>query len=255
MAYSNSLQGAAPLQHTILKGRSHYGITLQTLDSRAFDSGTILAQSSLPGRRISDPCGINYSHLLNLVTPEAADFLIQGLRNKVYLPSFSQESKNNPVHSPEKIGLSLAPKIKPEDRQIGSQPWYFVQIDRQFRALGRLWGYVKLASGDVKRLIFEDFEVVKNEPISTKDSSNDDEGKEHFLELYSDLHGKSSSSIPWSACDDGAVRIGQPQHARPEDTCQYGGDAMYSLRVRNVILEGGSRKPAISVFEKLSRAA
>ncbi|KAF3058154.1 Methionyl-tRNA formyltransferase, mitochondrial [Daldinia childiae] len=39
------LRGPAPLQHALLAGHTHTGISLQTLDDRAFDHGLILART------------------------------------------------------------------------------------------------------------------------------------------------------------------------------------------------------------------
>jgi methionyl-tRNA formyltransferase len=152
---SHSYRGPAPLHHTILEGESHTGITLQTLDEKSFDHGTILAQTPQDGLlEIPDPFNCTHQNLLDLVTPKAAEMLVQGIRDKVFVPPLQDVGWYHPER------LLHAPKITSEHRKINWKHWKPSKIHRHHRALGRLWCNIYIDHTTTKRMIFEDIEMV-----------------------------------------------------------------------------------------------
>ncbi|KAI1462761.1 Formyltransferase [Annulohypoxylon moriforme] len=137
-------RGPAPLHHTLLAGREYIGVTLQTLDVERFDHGKILAQT--PALSIPPEC--TYKKLLDMVTPIAADLLIQGLRGGVYVPPLEEITPEDP-----QTPLLHAPKITKADRQI--LPPRLPDLLTRFRALGSLWLWSRDNHGTPKRVIFE----------------------------------------------------------------------------------------------------
>ncbi|TGO40880.1 hypothetical protein BHYA_0030g00470 [Botrytis hyacinthi] len=140
-------RGSAPLHHTIMNGDTITGVSLQTLDPLKFDHGAILCQEGFP---IPQSQTIEYQGLLDLVTPKAASLLAKGIRDRVFMDPKPDQ------------GLKLAHKIKPVDRFIDFEEGLSINVERKFRALGRLWCYTRTwwSGKNKKRTIFEDFEVV-----------------------------------------------------------------------------------------------
>jgi methionyl-tRNA formyltransferase len=143
-----SFRGAAPLQHQLLAGETRTGVTLQTLDHGKFDHGIVLAQTEPPGIVIPPRC--SYIKLLQMVTPKAAEILVNGLRDGLYLPPFVDIGKHH------KDPLKVAPKITPEDRRIDWSNWDATTIIRQARALGKPWTVLQDFKGKKLRVVFED---------------------------------------------------------------------------------------------------
>ncbi|KAK4958663.1 Methionyl-tRNA formyltransferase [Elasticomyces elasticus] len=79
------LRGPAPLQWTLLHRMTHTGVTLQTLHPQHFDQGTILAQTPWPGEEIPEAARESNAALLEWIAPKAADMLLQGIYNKVFV--------------------------------------------------------------------------------------------------------------------------------------------------------------------------
>ncbi|EEY14329.1 methionyl-tRNA transformylase [Verticillium alfalfae VaMs.102] len=150
-----SLRGPAPLHHTLLLNRPFTGITLQTLHESKFDHGTILSQTPLPG--IPVPPGTNLQALHDIVTPPAAEMLVQGLRNGVHVPLLK------PVGwTPSQRDLATlrhAPKLTKQDRQVRWRAWAADDFARRETVLGPLWSELQTRRGR-KRVIFEGLEAV-----------------------------------------------------------------------------------------------
>lgn len=140
-------RGSAPIHHTIMNGDTITGVTLQTLDPHKFDHGTILMQEGFP---IPQASTINFNGLLDVVTPKAANLLVRGIKNRVFInPEANQAYR-------------LAPKIKPVDRYIDFEEGLSISVDQKHRALGRLWCYTRTwwSGKNKKRTIFDDCEAV-----------------------------------------------------------------------------------------------
>jgi len=233
-------RGPAPLHHTILQGRTHTGVTLQTLDQKSFDHGIILAQTPHPGLEIPNSDRVTYSKLLEFITPKAADLLVQGIRNQVFMPPVQEVKSGKAVEDQE---LIHATKISPKERQINAKNGISVDIEKRYRALGRLWGNVLTPNG-AKRFTFEDFEIVslqeRAQGLTTQTSS--DVSAENIHGRLVDRNwtasfvGEDSEEL-WTGMDDGKGIIIKTVEGK-------------GLRVKEITVEGQSRKPAGEAMRK-----
>ncbi|KAM0333194.1 hypothetical protein ACHAQA_001854 [Verticillium albo-atrum] len=149
------LRGPAPLHHTLLRNRPFTGITLQTLHESKFDHGTILSQTPLPG--IPVPENTNLQALHDLITPPAAEMLVQGLRDGVHVPPLKPVSWT--PSEQELDALSHAPKLTKHHQQIQWRDWAAEDFVRHENVLGPLWSELQTRKGK-KRVIFEGLEAV-----------------------------------------------------------------------------------------------
>ncbi|KAM0287210.1 hypothetical protein ACHAQH_000524 [Verticillium albo-atrum] len=148
------LRGPAPLHHTLLQNRPFTGVTLQTLHESKFDHGTILAQTPLPGIRV--PPGTNLQDLHGIITPPAAEMLVQGLRDGLHVPPL--RSAGWTPSEQHLVGLRHAPKLTKQHKQILWREWAADDFIRHENVLGPLWSELQTRKGR-KRVIFEGLEV------------------------------------------------------------------------------------------------
>ncbi|EGU87006.1 hypothetical protein FOXB_02400 [Fusarium oxysporum f. sp. conglutinans Fo5176] len=214
------LRGPAPIHHAILKGYDYTGISLQTLDHRIFDHGTILSQTSRPG--ISIPPGCTVQELTSLLAPIGAQMLIQGLRDGVYVPPRQNTGWRAEELSDEQ--LVHAPKVTKADGHIKWTKWTGDDIVRRVRVLGSVWTHAVNKKGDKKRLIFQDAET-----ISSKDIGNHG-AKVRLLEdtgvvLETLIWDQGDGSCAIRTLDDSVIRV---KKIKEEGKSQR--DAMAGLR-------------------------
>ena len=133
-----SFRGAAPLHHTLLSGTEVTGVSLQTLHPSKFDHGVILAQTA-PFRHGAQ----TVQELENIVAPEGAKLLLQGIRNRVFVDP-PKELNDHSTPGEEKA-IHRAPKLTPADRHIDWQSWTAERILRKHRVIGPLWNYFSRA--------------------------------------------------------------------------------------------------------------
>lgn len=160
-----SLRGPAPLHHALLAGYTRTGVTLQTLHPEHFDHGIILDQTPAPGFEIPNPDSCVVPQLLEVVAPKAAQMLVDGIRNGLFVPPVRDAGSRAPK---EQEKLIHAAKIKPEDRHIDWTNWSWAEINRRSRILGPLWSKALAAnrfldgslSFQPKRVIFTEMEEV-----------------------------------------------------------------------------------------------
>lgn len=147
------LRGSAPIIHTLLKQRSHAGVTLQTMHPTKFDHGAILAQTPAPG--IPVPSNCSPCKLLNTLGPLGGRLLCQGIEDVVFVPPV----RDIPKAMSEFTQLDHAPKITPEDRHVDWSTWTSDEIVLRDRVLGRLWDLETFrrcsGGGPSKRVAFE----------------------------------------------------------------------------------------------------
>ncbi|KAK4992383.1 Methionyl-tRNA formyltransferase [Elasticomyces elasticus] len=143
---------------------THTGVTLQTLHPRHFDQGTVLAQTSWPGDEIPEAARESSAALLEWIAPKAADLLLQGIYNNVFVPpvkdvgwysTASNSSHSNIGEEIAKRTIRHAPKLGPEDRRIDWTTWTAEDIVLRSRVLGNLWDVVQ-----GKRVIYGGFKRV-----------------------------------------------------------------------------------------------
>ncbi|KAF9882239.1 formyl transferase [Colletotrichum karsti] len=151
-------RGPAPLQHTLLQRRTHTGVTLQTLHHKTFDHGTVLSQTPLPGIPIPENCTTQELH--DIVTPLAADMLVDGLRRGLHVPPLKDVGWKPEGEEVEK--LCHAPKLTKHDRQINWAEWSADDIVLRQRVLGPLWcEAVHHEDKKVMRMFLEHMQVVE----------------------------------------------------------------------------------------------
>ncbi|MCJ1234713.1 Methionyl-tRNA formyltransferase [Varicellaria rhodocarpa] len=147
-------RGPAPLHHTLLAGCHNTGISLQTLHPKQFDHGVVLAQTPLPGFDIPSPNEMTVQALLEMVAPKAAEMLIQGLKDRVYVPPLEQVIQSE---SKSEILTRTAKRIVSEDKHIDWTSWTSQQILTRHRVLGPLWNKAvskPLVGAPQKRIIW-----------------------------------------------------------------------------------------------------
>ncbi|KAL8868223.1 MAG: hypothetical protein Q9174_005128, partial [Haloplaca sp. 1 TL-2023] len=156
-ADSTRFPGPAPLHYTLLSGQKYTGVTLQTLDPTHFDKGKIIAQTPYPGIEHGTE---TVEELRDLTAPIGASMLVDGLRNKRFIPPIVHAGWANQGHVP--TGYVYAGKIRPSMRHIDWENWSTTEILRKQRVIGPLWnttealiGHSEKESTIVKRIIWE----------------------------------------------------------------------------------------------------
>ncbi|KAG5922386.1 hypothetical protein E4U61_005263 [Claviceps capensis] len=153
------LHGAAPLHHALLRGDTHTGVSLQTLDNKAFDRGIILAQTPPPGLPISPDD--NLESLRNNTAAHGAKMLIQGLRDGLHIPPYrdvgwkAAQLKEQGIEKPQH-----ARRTTKKDWMIQSD-WTAGDFYRRYRTFGKVWTTaIYHKSHRANRIIMEDVEPV-----------------------------------------------------------------------------------------------
>ncbi|KAJ4028243.1 Methionyl-tRNA formyltransferase [Fusarium irregulare] len=150
------LRGPAPIHHAILRGDTHVGVSLQTLDDKAFDHGTVLSQTPRPG--IPVPPGCTVKELTDLLAPIGAQMLVQGLRDGLYKPP--HQNKGWKGEELDQGQLTHAPKVSKADGHIKWSSWTADDIVRRVRVMKSIWTEAINKKGETKRLIFSDAEAI-----------------------------------------------------------------------------------------------
>ncbi|TEA18674.1 Methionyl-tRNA formyltransferase [Colletotrichum sidae] len=156
-------RGPAPLHHTLLQRRTHTGVTLQTLHPKSFDHGTVLAQTPLPGIPIPENCTTQDLH--DIVTPLAAELLVDGLRRGVHVPPHKDVGWQ-PTDE-ELRNLSHAPKLTKDDRKLKWGKMSSDDVVLRQRVLGPVWcEATRVSDGKKLRLILENVQLL-DMPVDT----------------------------------------------------------------------------------------
>ncbi|KAH7149337.1 formyl transferase [Dactylonectria estremocensis] len=153
------LRGPAPIHYAILRGHQYTGVSLQTLDDKAFDHGTILAQTPYPG--IPIPPGSTVQEVTKKLAPVGAQMLVQGLRDGVYLHPHQPAGWKAKELDGE--GLVHAPKVNKADGQVDWAQWRTQDFARRTRVFGSVWTRAVNKKGDARRLIIQDAEAAPND--------------------------------------------------------------------------------------------
>ena len=156
----HSLRGPAPIHHAMLRGDSHLGITLQTLDDKAFDHGTILSQTPAPGLAIRP--GASIKELIQEAAVQGARMLVQGLRDGLHVPPHVAVGPQ--VHGAGE--LAHAPKVTKADAQIDWATWTSAEaFTRRMRVFSSVWTRAVTDAGEERRVLFQDVEGVAQEDV------------------------------------------------------------------------------------------
>jgi methionyl-tRNA formyltransferase len=151
------LRGPAPLHHALLSGRTHTGVSLQTLSEEGFDSGEVLAQTPLPGIEIGQ--GMDVAALRDVLAAAGAEMLVGGLRAGVHVPP--REDVGWVPSAEERRAITHAPKITKRDSEVRWGDWTAEVVARRARLLGdTLWSRAAARDGKTKRVILHGVEAV-----------------------------------------------------------------------------------------------
>ena len=160
------LRGPAPIQHALLQGRTHTGITLQTMHPSKFDHGKILAQTPLPGVEIPEDASVD--GMIEVLGPLGASVLKDSIAKGLFLHP-EQADNANEIEESE---LVHAPKITSEDAHVDWESWPAGKVSRYGRVLD-LWDtttYRACTGKDPLRVKFEGpWRVLDSSKISSAD--------------------------------------------------------------------------------------
>ena len=133
------LRGPAPIHHTLLKRRSHTGVTIQTLHPKHFDQGTILAQTPSPGvlvPPIVDAHAWGPTGLLTQTLGElGGQMLVDVLRTRAFIPPIPDAGWYSQSDGP----VEHAEKITPAHRYIDFSTATAEDLLTRDKVLGHLW--------------------------------------------------------------------------------------------------------------------
>jgi methionyl-tRNA formyltransferase len=266
LTYFTSFRGPAPLHHTLLAGETHTGVTLQTLHPEKFDHGAILAQT--PPLKIPNASQCTYQELLEFITPKAAEVLVQGIRDRLFIPDRNRQERSQ--HNDSGRGMSSssssetgrplrhAPKITTEDRYID---WKKSTEDilRRDRVLGRLWTFCQPKGRPKTRIVLEGLEDMTRK-------APDFWWFEMLNELASTAYSKTTGNMnnPYDHKDLGkfillpVLSVGNQRFSIP--FVEQGGAMVMRhpngdvLLVKEITIEGGKKKSAAKALAEWSRA-
>jgi methionyl-tRNA formyltransferase len=146
------LRGPAPIEHAVLKRRSHTGVSIQTLDPQHFDRGTILAQTAAPGIPILH--NTTAAMLKMQLAKTGADMLIDVLRSHKFLHPLQDVGWYAASNGP----TDHAGKIVKNDHFVDFSKHTMDNILARKNALGNLWCF--MPNGD--RLIINDMALAED---------------------------------------------------------------------------------------------
>ncbi|KAK2025291.1 formyl transferase [Colletotrichum zoysiae] len=254
-------RGPAPLQHTLLQRRTHAGITLQTLHHEAFDHGTVLSQTPLPGIPVPENCTTQRLH--DIVTPLAAEMLVDGLRKGLHVPPLKDVGWQ-PDEEGRKL-LSHAPKVTNHDRQMNWPKWTADDVALRQRVLGPVWcSAYHHGSRKIMRLKFGDAEVVerpdrinqyyrrrslrKKGELSAEDIPEEDQDVEMISWVWQP-EGKAHDRKSWVA-----HRTPFFEHEDGESILvpSAGGSC---LKLSTITVEGSRSRPAVAAVSGFGKVA
>ncbi|KAL2874319.1 Methionyl-tRNA formyltransferase [Colletotrichum sp. CLE4] len=255
-------RGPAPLQHTLLQGRTHTGITLQTLDHRNFDHGDILAQTPLPGFPIPEKCSTQ--ELLDIVTPQAAEMLVDGLRQGLHVPPYVSVSRTAALQDFRNIFKEPphAPKITNQDRKISWSKWTADEIATRQRVLGGAWSSAVYRTREKEQRI----KLGRVDAVCLEDMPEHIKQYTRRLRMYKKARGIADSRIPkddknvklinWVVgIKDGSWEVLRTPFFEHEDRKSIlipiiEGDKL--LKVETMIVEGSAERPAASAIKSFA---
>ncbi|KAL1840965.1 hypothetical protein VTJ49DRAFT_7571 [Mycothermus thermophilus] len=124
------LRGPAPIHHAFLLGRSHTGVTIQTLSPVSFDAGVPLMQTPRPGIPVPNLLASNgddkggtdpLKDLHDQLAAEGARMLVETLKSGLHVPPWRSCLPEVDEQNRERLDFSSyahAPKITTADKQL-----------------------------------------------------------------------------------------------------------------------------------------
>lgn len=173
--------------------------------------------------------------LLDLVTPIAADMLVQGIRDRLFVPPLQDVG----VYKLEE-GQTLvhAGKITSSHHQVEWAERSGEEVYRQYRALGRLWNYMYLGEGgDRIRVLYKEMSLVPTPAALATSIKNQSAEEGVGVFWYVGEQDNTKRSVFYMEEEGGGVVVG----AR-------GGEM--SVRLGNITVQGKAEKPAAGVLRR-----
>lgn len=159
------LRGPAPIHHAMMRGEKYTGVSLQTLDPKAFDHGTVLAQTPSPGLPI--PANATLQHLTEDLAKVGAEMLVQGLRDGLHVPPYRDAGwMAEQLHGED---LIHAPKVGKGESQINWLEWKPSDFERFVNIFGTVWTHARNDKGKFKRVLFLDAESVSADEVAGRE--------------------------------------------------------------------------------------
>lgn len=157
-----SLRGPAPIHHAMMRNEKYTGVSLQTLDPKAFDHGVVLAQTPSPGVPI--PAGTTLQQLTVSLAKVGAEMLVQGLRDGVHVPPYSNAGWM--VDQLKGEELVHAPKVSKGESQINWFEWNSTDVARFLNIFSTVWTHARNDKGKFKRVLLLDAESVSEHDVT-----------------------------------------------------------------------------------------
>ncbi|OTA03652.1 hypothetical protein A9Z42_0040830 [Trichoderma parareesei] len=159
------LRGPAPIHHAMMRGEEYTGVSLQTLDPKSFDHGTVLAQTPPPGLPI--PANATLQHLTEDLAKVGAEMLVQALRDGLHVPPYRDSGwMAEQLHGKN---LVHAPKVGKGESQINWLEWMPLDFERFVNIFGTIWTHVRNDKGKFKRVLFLDAESVSADEVAGRE--------------------------------------------------------------------------------------
>ncbi|KAF1986611.1 Formyltransferase [Aulographum hederae CBS 113979] len=169
------LRGAAPLQWTLLKGRTGTGVSVQTMHPKVFDRGVVVARRKVEVPKEGE-CTVE--ELRGAVEGVAGEMLVGVLREGSFVGVGVEGSGGE---GGEGV-VENAPKITKEDSRVRWKSWGCDELMRRLRVLGQVWEDVEwmaTAKETSKRIMYHELKDVSelyfsqaSERAETKEPGN-----------------------------------------------------------------------------------
>ena len=247
---SQSFRGPAPLHHILMSNKTFTGVTLQTLDEKAFDHGIILAQTAQKDCNMPDLIKLNHDQLLERISPMAAEQLVHGIRNRLFVPPLVDAG----WYKVSEASLVHARKLTKDDQKIDwNRPGR--AIERRHRALGRLWNELYIDRETSARVIFEDMSYVprpESLAIRLQEREHELNGRMKSHPLDPEIHFLVVNDVqeePTKFHDGRKVLFYVKDE---EDAVIIAASDKDAIRVKNIIVAGKGSKPAAIALKPFS---
>lgn len=229
------------------------GVTLQTLDDKAFDQGIILDQTP-QAEAIAAQRGQTFTEFTDYIGTKGAEMLVRGIDNRVYVPPLVERGWYS--KSPE--NLTYAHKTTSADTRADFVSSTAREIVLKSHAFRRLWCKVWTAPGTVMRLILEEIEhcpvppllaelreLQRQGPVAQKDLVPLIERGLRFM-VFPNPKKKDPATVPAQAYVNdeevpGCIIVVTSNASETERT----------VRVKSITMEGEVKKSAAACMNKI----
>ncbi|OPB37103.1 hypothetical protein A0O28_0040150 [Trichoderma guizhouense] len=159
------LRGPAPIHHAMMRGDKYTGVSLQTLDPKVFDHGTVLTQTPSPGLPI--PANATLQNLTEDLAKVGAEMLVQGLRDGLHVPPYTDAGWM--AEQLKDAELVHAPKVGKGESQIRWSGWTPSHFERFVNIFNTVWTQARNNKGKFKRVLFLEVESVPEHDVTGRD--------------------------------------------------------------------------------------